>query len=166
MDDNSFFGILPSTIGLYGSLIELFVHGNTFSGAFPIELGNLSDLESLDLSMNNISGCSLPVWEILLDFCTWMLVTTDSYDDSFIAMLGKLLTLDLFSNMLAGPLPLDIGRMTDLALQQKGLFVTEILVTIGNMRKLKHLDVCSCRFTGRFPDEISKLIKKLMENYS
>jgi len=54
-DNRNLRGSLPSELASMGSLIEIVLHDNAFAGTIPKDLGNLSNLEVLDVRGNSIS---------------------------------------------------------------------------------------------------------------
>ena len=66
--------------------------GNGLRGTLPAELGNLTNLEFLELANNNLTG-PLP---------------------AILGNLTKLEYLDLYGNSLTGPIPAELGNLTKL----------------------------------------------------
>lgn len=68
---NSFTGALPPSLGNLSYLTILDLHANSLTGEIPVELGNLVQLEYLDVSGNSLMGqipetlCALPNLDIL-----------------------------------------------------------------------------------------------------
>lgn len=56
LSNNSFYGLVPESIGRLVSLHGLNMSYNNFVGQIPSQFSNLSQLESIDLSWNRISG--------------------------------------------------------------------------------------------------------------
>ncbi|XP_055826202.1 putative receptor-like protein kinase At3g47110, partial [Solanum dulcamara] len=79
---NKFSGMIPRSLGKCLSLGEIYMKGNSLQGTIP-DLEDLQDLQSLDLSLNNLSG---PI-------------------PHFIANLTSLLYLNLSFNNLEGEVP-------------------------------------------------------------
>ncbi|KAJ8554096.1 hypothetical protein K7X08_024774 [Anisodus acutangulus] len=80
---NNFSGMIPRTLGKCLTLGEIYMKGNSLQRTVP-DLEDLQDLQSLDLSLNNLSG---PI-------------------PHFIANLNSLLYLNLSFNNLEGEVPL------------------------------------------------------------
>ncbi|XP_022722119.1 LRR receptor-like serine/threonine-protein kinase GSO1 [Durio zibethinus] len=182
---NYFFGGIPKELAMSGSLMVLVLSKNTLSGKmFPathrstrlkglyLDGNNFdgemphfspiisSELETLDLSNNHLSG-KLPIW---LWNCT------------------RLLMLALANNQLDGPIPIELCNLVDLQyldLSQNHLSGT--IPSCSNLQYIKHvhlsrnklsgplspafyrssslvtLDLSENNFTGKFPDWIHTL---------
>nr|CAB3457089.1 unnamed protein product [Digitaria exilis] len=107
------------------------------SGAIPTVIGELSRLQSLDMSSNSISG-TIP---------------------SALGGLSHLRILDLSNNSISGAVPPSIGNLTllrDLFLNNNVLS-GDIPRSIGNLSSLYNLDVSSNMLTGKIPTELSNL---------
>jgi hypothetical protein len=85
MSENSFTGDfgLPTTIGQWGTVVEIKFHNSGVGGNIPTEVGAMTSLELLDLSLSGISG-SIP---------------------SEIGSLKSLQILALYENAITGELP-------------------------------------------------------------
>ena len=94
LDQNSFFGPLPSGLGQMTNLKELLLWKNQLGGSLlPNELHTMTSLEVLDMSYNAMTG-TLP---------------------SQLGLMTQLSGLFLRENVdLAGPLPTEVGRLTHL----------------------------------------------------
>ena len=75
-----------------GRVAELWLWGNKLRGSIPAELGDLTELQTLDLRSNQLTG-SIPAW---------------------LGDLTNLRRLYLGSNRLAGPIPAELGALTNL----------------------------------------------------
>jgi Leucine-rich repeat (LRR) protein len=95
MEDNSFTGTLPPSIGNATTLIWLNLwrqNGRGFGGQIPKEIGKLKNLNKLNLAINNFTG------EIPND----------------IGKLVKLSNVDLSGNNFIGEIPKEIGKLENL----------------------------------------------------
>ena len=111
--------------------------GNGLSGTLPDALGDLTRLETLDLSRGRIGG---PIPAVL-------------------GTLQALRVLDLAGNDLTGPVPPALGDLD--SLEQLYLFDNDLGGTIppslGNLQKLVVLDLSAARLTGPIPLELTQL---------
>ncbi|KAI9070582.1 hypothetical protein K1719_047455 [Acacia pycnantha] len=118
----------------YGKNLVLVANG--FSGTIPLELGNCSLLEYIDVSDNSFSG-SIPYT---------------------LKSLQKL-KIDLHNNNLSGPIPSNIGNTTGLLKLHlsSNQLSGAIPSSIGNCSKLKALVVNDNTFTGVLPQSLNDL---------
>ena len=106
-------GEIPEELGNLTNLQCLDLSGNELSGEIPPELGGLSNLQSLDLSFNELSG------EIPAE----------------LGGLSNLQSLDLSFNELSGEIPPELGSLTN----------------------LKRLDLAGNELSGGIPAELGGL---------
>ena len=135
---NGLFYALPSQLGNLTNLQKLDLSVNNLSGSIPPELGNLSNLTTLDLSYNKLTG-SIP--------------TT-------LGNLGKLQELDLESNGLSGSIPPELGNLanlTKLSLLGNHYLSGGIPLQLGNLGELQELYLGSNALGGSIPPELGNL---------
>ncbi|KAG5527510.1 hypothetical protein RHGRI_028420 [Rhododendron griersonianum] len=136
-------GGIPAEIGTLSKLTHLDLSLNdNLQGILPPTLGNLTQLVHLDLSRTNMGG---PI-------------------SSSIGHLSNLANLYLHSNQLNGPIPSSIGHLSNLAnlYLHSNQLNGPIPSSIGNWRNLIHLDLNSNNLNGSIPPEIGNL-KNLVE---
>ncbi|XP_012070784.2 MDIS1-interacting receptor like kinase 2 [Jatropha curcas] len=138
--DTGLKGTLQSlSFSSFPNLLHLNVSNNSFHGNVPSQIGNLSRLNILDFSLNQISG-SIP---------------------KEIGMLGSLTYIDLSNNPFTGTIPTSITNLTNLPI----LYIHETLVSgsipqeIGLMKSLTQLDLSVNSFTRKIPTSIGNLTK-------
>lgn len=123
--------------------------GNRLAGRIPPELGDLANLETLSLDLNDLSGSIPPE----------------------LGKLAHLRTLSLSRNRLAGTLPPELGNLT--RLESLNLAVSHDLTLtpprppsalsgpippeLGNLVNLKELDLRGHSFTGTVPSAFARL---------
>lgn len=118
-------------------VVDLSLPGNNLSGKLPLELKNLTQLESLQLHDN---------------------VITDTVPASLLS-LPNLSYLSMHTNQLSGALPNNIGttgKYTFLELSNNN-FEGDIPSTIGNNTALNYLNLSNNNFSGVVPSTIQNL---------
>ena len=125
LPDNGMWGSIPREIAFLQKLKRLDLSDNRLNEALPPEIGGLRDLERLDLSDNTFLGSgqnSMP---------------------AALGNLGKLEWLDLSGTWVAGPIPPEFGKLTN----------------------LKHLNVSDSRLEGAIPQDLINVPLELFHWY-
>ncbi|KAM7465224.1 hypothetical protein LguiB_012786 [Lonicera macranthoides] len=146
LGSNAFSGPIPSSICVLTNLTTLDLSGNQLTGFIPAKLWNLKNLEFLSLSNNYFSG-TIP---------------------SSVYALTKLTVLELDGNRLSGFIPSKIQNLNNLIslrLEWNNLSGT-IPPTMGLLTNLTHLDLSHNLFDGIIPDNLSYLSKLKFLNLS
>jgi Leucine-rich repeat (LRR) protein len=118
-------------------LVTLSMVRNNVSGTFPLEVGNLTDLESILLSDNKISS-SVP---------------------AAFGSLSQLYVLDLADNVVSGSIPTELGLLLsvkDLLLSSNEL-VGGIPTELGLMRNLERIGLGDNELSGTIPSQLGLL---------
>ncbi|MED6145691.1 hypothetical protein PIB30_027822 [Stylosanthes scabra] len=121
----------------YFHVRELYLMTANLSGTLAPELGQLSQLEILDIMWNKLTG-TIP---------------------KEIGSIATLKLLLLNGNNLSGSLPNELGNLTRLNRLQvdENQFSGPIPVSFSNMINVKHLHMNNNSFSGQLPPELSKL---------
>ena len=137
MPNNNLTGTLPPELGNLPQLQELELFGNNLRGPIPPELGNLEQLQRLDLTGNDLTGPIPPE----------------------LGNLSQLKDLELYNNDLTGPIPPELGNLEQLRyLQLVGMELTgEIPPELGNLKQLNYLWLYNNELTGPIPPELGNL---------
>ncbi|XP_044475100.1 probable LRR receptor-like serine/threonine-protein kinase At2g16250 [Mangifera indica] len=133
----SIFGSIPGSLGNLSSVNFIYLSGNNLAGRLPATLGQLKELSVLDLSTNKLTGA------IPLSFSS----------------LGKLTRLDLSLNYLSEQIPISLGSLSGiqfLNLSDNSLtgFIPDELRNLDN---LVELDLSKNLFSGLFPTGLKAL---------
>ncbi|KAL5770707.1 hypothetical protein ACOSP7_014861 [Xanthoceras sorbifolium] len=155
---NELSGVIPNSISNASQLIILELSLNSFFGPVPTTLGELRNLQSLNIQRNQLTG--EPSTQELtflssLTNCkhlTRLVLDDNSLDGTFPTSIGNLSTIQTFSAnncKIKGSIPQGIGilsNLTNLGLRNNEL-TGSIPTEIGEMRQLQ----------GSIPSEISNL---------
>ena len=159
--DNSLTGSIPAELGNLTNLTNLTLSVNSLTGSIPAELGNLTNLTNLYLGSNSLSG-NIPAELSNLTNLTGLRLGDNSLSGSVPAELGNLENLTglyLNSNSLTGSIPVEINNLTNL----KSFFLDSnslsgsIPAELGNLENLTALYLHGNSLTGSIPAELSKL---------
>ena len=104
------------TTNAAGRVIILELYENALSGSIPSNLGNLGNLQRLDLGNNQLSG-PIPLDIGKLENLEYLTLWSNQIMNSIPPVLGqlrKLTLLDLGSNRLTGRIPHELGRLANL----------------------------------------------------
>jgi Leucine-rich repeat (LRR) protein len=145
-----------------GHVNRLNISSNNMVGSIPPELGNLTNLGSLDLYENRLSG-SIPAELGNLTNLTWLDFGSNQLSSNIPAELGNLtnlIWLFLSSNQLSGSIPAKFGNLT--SLRDLGLTRNQLSGSIpselGNLASLEFLFLGSNQLSGSIPSELGNLI--------
>ncbi|MDE2784927.1 MAG: Ig-like domain-containing protein [Gemmatimonadota bacterium] len=175
LSDNGIEGILPAEIGNLRNLQELHLQGNVqlgYSASYsifhgwtrtwypiPMELGQLDELEWLNLSGTDFHG---PIPQELggVRNLTWLHLADMNYLDGPIppelGQLSSLRHLDLSGSGLEGLVPPELGQLSNLRHLDLGDSRLEGSVPpeFGQLSNLRHLDLSDSRLDGVLPQEL------------
>ncbi|BAB09286.1 receptor protein kinase-like protein [Arabidopsis thaliana] len=160
-----FQGPLPATnLRQIKSLTLLSLTSVNLTGSIPKELGDLSELEVLDLADNSLSG-EIPVDIFKLKKLKILSLNTNNLEGVIPSELGNLVNLielTLFDNKLAGEIPRTIGELKNLEIFRAGgnkNLRGELPWEIGNCESLVTLGLAETSLSGRLPASIGNLKK-------
>ena len=161
LNSNHLTGSIPPELGNLTNLASLDLSGNQLTGSIPAELGNLTNLKILYLYNNQLSGAIPPELGNLTNLI-YLRLFNNPLTGSIPAELGNLTnltSLDLRSNQLTGSIPPELGTLTNLiylGLNQNQL-TGSIPAELGDLANLAWLDIESNQLTGSIPAELGNL---------
>ena len=161
LGENQLAGSIPPELGNLSNLQDLEIYNNQINGAIPPELGNLSNLRFLELSNNLLAG-SIPSILGNLNNLQFLLLGENQLAGSIPPELGNLsnlLYLDLEENQLTGSIPPELGNLSSLL----GFYLYENQLTgtipeeLGNLGDLEVLSLSDNQLDGSIPPELGNL---------
>ncbi|KAI8540156.1 hypothetical protein RHMOL_Rhmol09G0240300 [Rhododendron molle] len=162
LGENNFGGVLPESISnLSANLVTLSFFENNIFGTIPTGIGNLINLQALDMSMNNLSGDILGNIVKLQNLHILILGGNKFFGEipSSISNLTLLSVLTLAENNLSGSIPSSMGKMK--SLEQLYLFHNDLSGVIPkevvSLSSLLSLDLSHNALSGSLPMEIGTL---------
>ncbi|KAF9662722.1 hypothetical protein SADUNF_Sadunf18G0083800 [Salix dunnii] len=168
LSKNKLTGSIPDSFAHLSQLRRLFLYENQLSGTIPPSLGQCVNLEILDLSRNNISGTIPGEVAGLRSLKLYLNLSSNHLHGPLPLELSKMdmvLAIDLSSNNLSGTIPPQLGSCIALEYLNLSGNVLEGLLpaTIGQLPYLKELDVSSNQLSGNIPQsmEASPTLKHL-----
>ena len=144
-----------------GRVTRLGLYQNALSGSLPSSLGNLTDLQVLQLSSNELSG-TLPSALGNLNNLREMWLQGNQFSGSLPSVLGDLTNLQvlsLYSNELSGTLPSALGNLTNL--RELSLawnqFSGSLPSVLGDLTNLERMQLHSNQLSGELPSSLGDL---------
>ncbi|CAE7239942.1 EMS1 [Symbiodinium sp. KB8] len=142
-------------------VVSIYAPGRLLKGNIPAELGNLTALQILDLSANQLTG-KIPAE---ISSLARLRVLALSYNNLAgpipreICELASLHSLDLGHNKLTGQIPPGLGNMTNLVMLDlaRNRLSGPIPMTMGPFISLQDLSLSDNQLTGPIPSEIADL---------
>ncbi len=154
--------MVHAELGNLSNLVSLYLGWNQLTGTIPAELGNLTNLEYLVLCSNQLTG-TIPVALSNLTNLEFLGLFSNQLTGTIPTWLGNLSNLwylGLFSNQLTGTIPAELGNLTNLEylwLDNNQLTGT-IPSELGNLTELIHLDLSRNLLEGDVPASFTNLV--------
>ena len=159
--ENGLRGPIPPALGQLQNLEWLDLHDNELTGSVPPALGQLHSLDRLELEGNQLTG---PIPAALGQLRNLKLLNLEGNQltgsvPSALDQLQNLKSLNLRFNQLSGPIPPELGNLHNLA----GLYLAgnqfsgPIPPELGNLRHLKTLWSGDNQLSGSIPPELGQL---------
>ena len=154
-------GAIPAELGNLTNLEGLYLSGNQLTGEIPAELGSLPSLEVLDLRTNQLTG-AIPAELGYLTNLEGLWLASNQLTGAIPAELGDLTNVEvlrLASNQLTGEIPAELGNLTNLELLSlyRNQLTGEIPAELGDLTNLKGLSLYRNQLTGEIPAELGDL---------
>ncbi len=158
---NGLLGSIPPELGNLANLEELNLYSNGLTGTIPPELGNLANLKELVLAENQLVGVIPPTLGGLTKL-EELALQANVLTDAIPPELGRLTELKILSlkeNDLTGPVPTELGGLVNLSFLDLGWnnLTGPIPPWVINLAELTYLSLRINDFTGPIPAELGNL---------
>ncbi|GAP15474.1 peptidase family M23 [Longilinea arvoryzae] len=148
------YGVIVSN----GHVYRVLLMSNNLVGTIPPELGNLTDLRSLDLSGNQLTG-TIPASLNNLTQLAYLYLSSNQLSGGIPTGLSNLLELDLSNNLISGSIPPAIQGLSHL--KTLYLFYNQLAGSIppelGNLANLVSLNLSHNQLSGSIPENLGNL---------
>ncbi|CDP05658.1 unnamed protein product [Coffea canephora] len=162
MNDNSFNGSIPKSIGnLSHSIEKIFAYESELKGSIPDCFGNLSNLLLLSLDGNHLTGSVPSTFKSLQKLQALSLennLLSGPLPHHFCDM-SSLYIVAIGQNQISGSIPSCLGNVTSLGylLIDQNLLNSSIPANLWNLSDLLELDLSSNSLSGSLPEEMQNL---------
>ncbi|KAK3003322.1 LOW QUALITY PROTEIN: hypothetical protein RJ639_019698, partial [Escallonia herrerae] len=148
-----FSGSFPPSMANASRLLVLSMSWNNFAGPIPTNLGNLRDLEYLQLNVNQFGSNKQNDLSFIVS------LTNCTNLRSIPQEIGNLKTLWLGSNKISGSIPQEIGNLHNLYFLEivNNMISGSIPETIGKLSKLQKLGIVVNNISGKIPSSIGNI---------
>lgn len=153
-------GNIPGELGrLRGTMAHMEIGYNSYAGGIPWELGNMTQLQYLDIAGANLSGpipTSLSNLTNLQSLFLFRNHLTGPIPPAFGSSLLALRSLDLSVNLISGPIPTTFSHLTHLQLLSlmHNRMSGPLPPPIARLPSLQMLHIWSNSFSGSLPDDL------------
>ncbi|XP_034600023.1 receptor kinase-like protein Xa21 [Setaria viridis] len=155
--ENKLGGVLPGSIAnLSTSMEHLSIWGNMVSGQIPQEIGNLVNLNAINMHFNNLTGI-IPTSIGKLNKLSSLFLYGNKLSGQIPPTIGNLTmlkTLSLDNNMLTGPIPSSLGSCPLQTLSLEDNMLTGPIPSSLGSCPLQTLSLGHNRLTGPIPKEV------------
>ncbi|KAJ9683642.1 hypothetical protein PVL29_019283 [Vitis rotundifolia] len=168
LDDCGLNGSIPHQIGTLTQLTFLSLSMNNLTGELPLSLANLPQLESLYLDSNRLHG-SIPLQIGKMKNLEWLYLSYNELHGPIPPEIGKLKNLNMLNlnyNNLTGVIPSSFGNLTNLTyLYFYGNQMSGFIPPqIGKMKNLKSLNLGYNNLIGVIPSSFGNLTNLIYLN--
>ena len=161
LGDCDFTGEIPTQFGKLKNLTSLVLHGNGLNGTIPEQLGNLDDLEVLDLDDNELTFIPRIIGD--LTNLKTLSVANNKIQGTVHTEFGRLMNLEGFfisNNEFGYQIPSEFGQLTklrdgfDVSMNQ---LIGSVPAELGALTELRQFRITGNRIAGTLPDSLSAL---------
>ncbi len=161
LNGSNLVGTLPSTLGNLTNLEWIQLFDNQLTGSIPDAIGDLTHLQGLVLSDNQLTG-SIPPRIGDLTNLQLLNLSYNQLTGSIPPGLGSLTNLTglyLYVNQLTGSIPPELGNLTNLTMLflRTNQLAGSIPTELGNLTSLSELYLNNNQLTGPIPTELGNL---------
>lgn len=154
-------GTIPDELGNLSNLQNIYISANQLSGNIPISIGNLNNLIELDLSYNQLSG-NIPQEIGDLSSLNYLYLNDNQLTGNILTQFDNLNALNylyLHYNQLSGNIPASLGGLSNLQLigLDSNQFSGNIPPELGDLSNLAELTLGTNQLTGSIPAELGNL---------
>jgi Leucine-rich repeat (LRR) protein len=154
-------GSIPSSLSSCVQLTHLNLAANQFSGDIPMGIGQLSKINSIDISQNFLSGL-IPGEIGSLQNLTSLSLMGNKFTGSIPSGLfscSSLVAIDFSKNSFTGTLPVQLQNLSSLTLINAGsnMLSGGIPTWLGSLSRLQVLDLSENQFSGLVPASLGQL---------
>ena len=158
---NNLAGTIPSELGNLANLQWLQLDGNNLRGTIPRELASLTNLEVLQLPANDLNG-AIPGVLADLGNLEWLILHGNNLSGAIPGELGSLTNLKILrlgDNNLSGMIPGELGSLTNLEILrlEDNDLSGPIPIELGMLTNLETLGLHSNQLSGRVPGELASI---------
>ncbi|XAR52373.1 Non-specific serine/threonine protein kinase [Bertholletia excelsa] len=156
---NQIYGNIPSTIGDLVNLQTLDMEINLLIGSIPSSIGNLQKLQRLALPGNNLMG-RIPDSIGNLTLMIELYLEENKLEGTIPSSLGNcknLLQLKLSYNSLSGTIPRELLELSSMSITldlSHNHLSGPLLVEVGNLKNLLELDISENGLSGEIPSTL------------
>ncbi|XP_057544848.1 putative leucine-rich repeat receptor-like serine/threonine-protein kinase At2g24130 [Amaranthus tricolor] len=163
LSSNLLNGSIPHELSRLKKLERLYLGNNSLSGEIPSSFGDMPHLGLLDLSRNKLTG-SIPKGLANLAQLRWLLLYENHLSRPIPPSLGECINLeilDLSHNQLSGIIPSEVAGLSSLTLYlnlSSNLLTGPIPLELSKMDMVLEIDLSTNNLSGTIPSQLESCI--------